>query len=200
MLPHEYQGVHKLTVVDVRKPVLDPLGATGALRNASDEHLLGRGMSDQRGNRASPAFLPAAQQDLITLTPEILARDPVPNPATSQREALRDADTDTDAGATTVSAPYLALAQTQAADSSRWLSARWDPWLRVSDSLIDERPVPYDDPPPPQILESQIVPAAVTTEYPEDHSVPAHAGSPQKPTPSPIAAGRDPATGKLGHL
>ncbi|KAI9442053.1 hypothetical protein BJY52DRAFT_1318841 [Lactarius psammicola] len=36
---------------------------------------LGRGMFDQQGDRASPAFVPAVQQDLISLTLEILARD-----------------------------------------------------------------------------------------------------------------------------
>jgi len=52
---------------------------------------IGRGMFDQQGDRASPAFVPAAQQDLISLTLEIMARDSVANAATSQREAFRDA-------------------------------------------------------------------------------------------------------------
>jgi hypothetical protein len=38
---------YKITPVDVRKSVLDPLGATGAFQNMSDRHLLGRGMFDQ---------------------------------------------------------------------------------------------------------------------------------------------------------
>ncbi|KAH9037355.1 hypothetical protein EDB84DRAFT_1142497 [Lactarius hengduanensis] len=37
----------------------------------------GHGTFDQDRNRESPAFVPAAQQDLIVLTLEILARDPV---------------------------------------------------------------------------------------------------------------------------
>ncbi|KAN0130536.1 hypothetical protein V8E53_011622 [Lactarius tabidus] len=41
-----------------------------------------------RGDRASPDFVPAVQQDLIILTLEILARDPVANAATAQREAF----------------------------------------------------------------------------------------------------------------
>jgi hypothetical protein len=43
------------------------------------------------GNRASPDFVPAVQQDLIILTLEILAREPVVNAATSQREAFHGA-------------------------------------------------------------------------------------------------------------
>jgi hypothetical protein len=44
-----------------------------------------------RGDRASPDFVPAVQQDLIILTLEILARDPVANAATAQREAFHHA-------------------------------------------------------------------------------------------------------------
>ncbi|KAN0130540.1 hypothetical protein V8E53_011626 [Lactarius tabidus] len=44
-----------------------------------------------RSDRASPNFVPAVQQDLIILTLEILARDPVANAATSQREAFHHA-------------------------------------------------------------------------------------------------------------
>ncbi|KAN0130554.1 hypothetical protein V8E53_011640 [Lactarius tabidus] len=56
----------------------------------TEDYALGRGMFDQQGDRASPAFVPAVQQDLITLTLEILARDPVKDAATSQREAFDD--------------------------------------------------------------------------------------------------------------
>ena len=52
--------------------------------------LQGYGRFDQQGNRTSPAFVPAAQQDLIVLTLEILARDDVADAATSQREAFHD--------------------------------------------------------------------------------------------------------------
>ena len=54
------------------------------------EYALGHGTFDQQGDRTSPAFVPAAQQDLIVLTLEILARDPVVDAATSQREAFDD--------------------------------------------------------------------------------------------------------------
>ena len=49
----------------------------------------GYGLFDQKGDRASPAFIPAAQQDLIILTLVVLARGPVAN-ATTQREAFLD--------------------------------------------------------------------------------------------------------------
>ncbi|KAH9053683.1 hypothetical protein EDB87DRAFT_1690153 [Lactarius vividus] len=51
----------------------------------------GSTMFDLQGDRTSPAFMPATQQDLITLTLEILARDPVTGAAMSQRYAFRDA-------------------------------------------------------------------------------------------------------------
>ncbi|KAI9439658.1 hypothetical protein H4582DRAFT_2215160 [Lactarius indigo] len=57
----------------------------------TEEYRIGHSTFDQQGGRASPAFVPAAQQDLITLTLEILARDPVANVATSWGEAFRDA-------------------------------------------------------------------------------------------------------------
>ena len=56
----------------------------------TEEFLRGQGKFDQQGDRTSPTFVPAAQQDLIVLTLEILARDPVADAATSQREALDD--------------------------------------------------------------------------------------------------------------
>jgi len=57
----------------------------------TEEYLTGRGTFDQQGDRASPAFVPAAQQDLIILTLEILTRDSVTNTTKPQREAFRDA-------------------------------------------------------------------------------------------------------------
>ena len=47
-------------------------------------------MIDHQGDRSSPAFVPAVQQDLITLTLEILARYPVAKAAQSQREAFNN--------------------------------------------------------------------------------------------------------------
>ncbi|KAH9023911.1 hypothetical protein EDB85DRAFT_2183133 [Lactarius pseudohatsudake] len=59
-------------------------------RDHSEEYRTGHRKFDQQleGDRASPAFVPAAQLDLITLTLEILARDPLTDNSTSQREAL----------------------------------------------------------------------------------------------------------------
>ena len=62
-------------------------------RRHTTEYVLGGGMLDQPGNRTSPAFVPAAQQDLITLTLEILARDPVAHAEMPERERFRDART-----------------------------------------------------------------------------------------------------------
>ena len=55
-----------------------------------EDYCNGRGMFDQQRNQVSPAFVAAAQQDLITLTLETLARDSVANAATSQREAFQN--------------------------------------------------------------------------------------------------------------
>ena len=54
----------------------------------TEEYRNGFGIYDQKGNRASAAFIPAAQQDLIILTLEVLARGPVAGRTTSQREAF----------------------------------------------------------------------------------------------------------------
>jgi hypothetical protein len=181
-----------------------------------DEYLTGRGTFGQQGDRASPAFIPAAQQDLITLTLEILARDPVANAATSQREAFSDACMQLGQVAATQARAQaraqtraqtqvvpelvletLALAQAQAADSIEMVKRALEPVARSLQPQIDEMPEPYDDPPPPQILELQIVPATVTTACP---AVPALAGSTQNSSPPPLASARDPATGELGHL
>ncbi|KAH9025462.1 hypothetical protein EDB85DRAFT_2149793 [Lactarius pseudohatsudake] len=59
-------------------------------RDHAEEYRTGHRKFDQQleGDRASPAFVPATQLDLITLTLEILARDPLTDISTSQREAL----------------------------------------------------------------------------------------------------------------
>ncbi|KAH8983795.1 hypothetical protein EDB86DRAFT_3246871 [Lactarius hatsudake] len=61
-----------------------------ARRDHSEEYRTGHRNFDQQleGDRASPAFVPAAQLDLITLTLEILVRDPLTDISMSQREAL----------------------------------------------------------------------------------------------------------------
>ncbi|KAI9439586.1 hypothetical protein H4582DRAFT_1941718 [Lactarius indigo] len=49
----------------------------------TEEYRIGRGTFDQRGDRESPAFVPAVQQDLVIVTLEILAR-PVTKAAAKQ--------------------------------------------------------------------------------------------------------------------
>jgi hypothetical protein len=55
------------------------------------EYRDGFGLFDPKGDRASPAFIPAAQQDLIILTLDILARHSVADAAPLQCEAFHDA-------------------------------------------------------------------------------------------------------------
>ena len=70
---------------------IDLLGASCAFRNTYTEvYYNGYGLFDRRGGRTSLTFIPAAQQDLIIITLEVLARSPVANAAASQREAFRD--------------------------------------------------------------------------------------------------------------
>ncbi len=57
----------------------------------TEAYRTGSGAFDQQGDRASPAFVPAVQQDLITLTLEILARGPVVGAVQLQHDAFRDA-------------------------------------------------------------------------------------------------------------
>ncbi|KAF8268507.1 hypothetical protein EI94DRAFT_1700246, partial [Lactarius quietus] len=83
--------LHEYAMVGVRKCGLDPPERRALFETRhTEEYRIGRGTFDQQGDRASPAFVPAAQQDLITLALEILTRDPVANAATSQREAFRN--------------------------------------------------------------------------------------------------------------
>jgi hypothetical protein len=56
----------------------------------TEDYRNGRGIFNQHGNRACPEFVPAAQQDLITLTLEILAQDTVATAAWEQCEAFRE--------------------------------------------------------------------------------------------------------------
>ncbi|KAI9442028.1 hypothetical protein BJY52DRAFT_1229238 [Lactarius psammicola] len=57
----------------------------------TQRYRIGYGTFDRHGDRASPVFLPAAQQDLITLTLEILVRDPVAGAMPSQHQAFHEA-------------------------------------------------------------------------------------------------------------
>ncbi|KAI9439621.1 hypothetical protein H4582DRAFT_1538334 [Lactarius indigo] len=173
----------------------------------TEEYRIGRGTFDQQGDRASPAFVPAAQQDLITITLEILARDPVANAATSQRDAFREAcmqlaqaaSTQARAqalsqtqGRTRVLSEFmletLARTQAQAADSIEVVKRALEPVAQSLRSQMNDTPRPYGDLPPSQVLEQQVVPATAPTILPDDGSVPAHVGSAQNLSPPPIDA------------
>ncbi|KAI9435653.1 hypothetical protein BJY52DRAFT_1331126 [Lactarius psammicola] len=162
---------------------------------------------DQQGDRASLAFVPAAQQDLIILTLEILARDPVANAATLQREAFRDACKQLAQVAST-QARAQALAQTRgqmqvlpelvletlartqarAADSIEMVKRALEPVALSLRPQIDDMPTSYDVPPPSEILEPQVVSAAAAMVCPDDGPVPGYTGSAQKSSPPPTEA------------
>ncbi|KAI9439647.1 hypothetical protein H4582DRAFT_1539493 [Lactarius indigo] len=87
-----------------------------------EEYRIGRGMFDQRGSQASPAFVSAAQQDLIILTLEILTRDPVTNVTTSEGDAFREAYKEFEGVALTqvlIQAPTQVLPRSQAEDETQ---------------------------------------------------------------------------------
>jgi hypothetical protein len=185
----------------------------------TDEYRNGHGTFDQHGGRASPAFLPAAQQDLITLTLEILARDPVADAAASQREAFHDACMQFGQMAATKARAYalaqsqeqtqvlpplvleaLTLAQAQAADSIEMVKRALEPVAQsLRPRIVDDVLMSYDNSPPSQTQtpEPQLALAAAAADCPDGRSVPTHAGSNQKSLPPP---GRAPAAGELGHL
>ena len=83
-----------------------PLGSPGIAQSILKERLAlfearnpakyraGDDISEQHGNRKSPAFIPAALQDLIMLTFEILTREPLADAEPLQRQAFLDAYTE----------------------------------------------------------------------------------------------------------
>jgi hypothetical protein len=176
----------------------------------TEDFILGHGTFDPQGDRASPAFVSAAQQDLITLTLEILARDPVANAATLQREAFRDICTRLGQEAkaqaqTPVPTPSrrqtqaqahiflesreeleaLALRQVQAADSMEMVKRALEPVLQ--DLSQPQNAMPHTDYTSPlQMPVPQIVtptPAQMVTTQ-----GPAHTRSSRRPQPPPIQA------------
>ena len=140
----------------------------------TEEYCKGFGIYDQKGDRASAAFIPAAQQDLIILTLEVLARGPVADMATSQREAfLRE---------------YMRFerytmmeAQAQAAQAAEFIEMirrALEPVFRQLDIIPPPIPVLWADPdrtrpglPSPQLPVEQIAtpqsPSAVTPVLPD---------------------------------
>ena len=169
------------------------------------EFCSGRSTFDQHGNRSSPAFMPAAQQDLITLTLEILARDSIAAPVTAQREASRDASHQpgqagmAQARELTRGLTHLlqdqravpgarALAQAlvlaQVADSIEMVRGALEPVLLSLQRRLAETPAPHDDSSPSQIRELQT--GATETASTTDTPSPAYVGSTHRLFSSPI--------------
>ncbi|KAH8991203.1 hypothetical protein EDB92DRAFT_2103666 [Lactarius akahatsu] len=157
--------------------------------------------------KGSPAFVPAAQQDLITITLEILARDPVANAVASQRDAFREAcmqlaqAASTQARAQALSHTHgrtrvlsefrletLARTQAQAADSIEVVKRALEPVAQSLRSQTNDTPTPYSDLPLSLILGQQVVPATAPTVPPENGPVLSHVGSAQNLSPPPIEA------------
>ena len=142
----------------------------------TEEYRTGRHTSHHHDDRASSTFLPAVQQDLITLTLEILAQDPVANAATAQREAFRDvcmpleqeATARAQALAETLGSQELpaetwALTQVRAADSIGLIRRALEPVIQGLS--VPQNTTPHADhtsQAPPQIPAQQIVTAPST--------------------------------------
>ena len=179
----------------------------------TEAYQVGRGTFDQQDARASPAFVPAAQQDLITLTLEILARDPVKNAGTSQREAFRNVCTQLGQVATTQARSQartqartqaqaqthvlletrevletLALGQVQAVDSIEMVRRPLEPvLLGLSLPQSAEIPTPQSDDTPP--IQMPIPsPAPVEMVSTNDTLGPAGVAPPHRRQPPPTQA------------
>ncbi|KAH8978309.1 hypothetical protein EDB86DRAFT_3108778 [Lactarius hatsudake] len=170
------------------EPIRQELGKLSEMRRA------GHGTSDQQGDRASAAFVPAAQQDLIALTLEILARgDLVEDVAMSRRDAFRDAfkqfvhvalEQARDQALAPMGAQMqvlpvpesvfetVARIQAHAADRFQMIQRTLGPVLQSLQLQTVEMPMPPPIPPPR-------VP---------DPPVPAHVGSVRKSSPDQIQA------------
>ena len=157
------------------------------------------GRFEQPGNRSSSAFMPAAQQDLIIITLDILARDSVANAATSQRNAFDEVCTRLGEEARAQvrrQMPYVvldareileevALSGVQAADSIGMVKHALEPVFRsLSQS---QHTTPYGYPlqmPMPQI----VTPAPAQTLSTNDMPALAQPRSTQRSQPPPIQA------------
>ncbi|KAI9449822.1 hypothetical protein BJY52DRAFT_1419836 [Lactarius psammicola] len=170
----------------------------------TEEYRTGLGRFDQQGDRASPAFVPAAQQDLVTLTLEILARDPVANVAKPRSEAFRNAYIQFVQVALTQALEQargqaqvmpgslletLARIQAQAADSFEMVKRTLEPVVESLRLQTVEIPTPNNNTSPPQMPVPSTEPApAAPMARPDSVPVPAHTGSTQKLSPQPIDA------------
>ena len=140
----------------------------------TDDYRKGFGIYDQKGDRASAAFIPAAQQDLIILTLEVLARGPVADTATSQREAflrgyvLFERYTIVEAEAQAAEFIKMTRRALESLLSQLHISLPQNPWT-------NSNPTPPGLPSPPLTV-SQIAtppsPSAVTPVFPDSASSP----------------------------
>ncbi|KAH9007464.1 hypothetical protein EDB83DRAFT_2461299 [Lactarius deliciosus] len=149
-------------------------------------------------NRESPAFVPAVQQDLIVLTLEILARDPVAKVATPHNDAFREAYKQFKKVALTralTQAPPQSQAdyetrariRAQAADSSDMVKRALGPVLQslgleAVEEAVEVPPL-QGDTSPPHILVEAVSDTAATSVRPDDAPVPDDAAPAQKLPP-----------------
>ena len=173
----------------------------------------GQGAFEQQGDRASDAFIRAAQQDLITITLEILARDPVGTAGRPQLKAFRDAyyrlgevavaqaweqvcsqlHPESAVPSESSILEAWALAQAQAADVIDVVTRALEPVLMDLQVQIVEMPtIPTGDIPLLQMPFQLPVPPIVSsppaaTVITKDHSTPgpSHVGSSLRPQPPP---------------
>jgi len=174
----------------------------------TEEYRTGRITFDQHGNRASPEFMPAAQQDLITLTLEILARDSVATAASEQREAFGEAcrqlrqvvsehawqQARIQTQRLPESSPTVlearAFANVQAKDSIQMVKRALKPVLDdLQVQLVEPTPHPHVDDAAAsasQMPVAQGSSALLEIVCPEDTPDPAPVGPALRPTPSPL--------------
>ncbi|KAH9054999.1 hypothetical protein EDB87DRAFT_1795483 [Lactarius vividus] len=194
----------------IRKEHMELFISRGDLK----EGRTGRGKFDQQpdDHRASPAFMPAAQLDLLTLTLEILARDSVAGAATPQRDAFRVAyeefvhvaftQAKENAQNQRLAWPLaqmrvlsasdqeaLAWINTQAWDSIEMVKRALQPVLHSLQPKSVKIPTPHTDTFPPQVPVPPVMPAmAAVKVHPDDGPVPAHPLLSQRSSPQQIEA------------
>ncbi|KAH9007890.1 hypothetical protein EDB85DRAFT_2174727 [Lactarius pseudohatsudake] len=198
-------------LADIKDMLIDLQGALEALKGTLWSYgrvRTSHGKFDQQleGNWALPAFVPAAQQDLIALTLEILAWDPIMGAATLQREAFCVAyeefkkvvftQAKEQAKEQRLGQPLaqtwvlsesdqeaLAWIEMQAGDSIEMVKRALGSVMQNLGLQIEDTPTPYRHP-PSIILPSQVV----STVYPDHVPVLVHVRFAQKLSPPLIEA------------
>ncbi|KAH9033171.1 hypothetical protein EDB83DRAFT_2319051 [Lactarius deliciosus] len=163
----------------------------------AEEYRTGHGTFDQKRDRGSPAFVPAAQQDLIALTLEILARDPVAKVAKSRGVAFRNAyeqfvQVALVQASTQTQTPVLPQTQAEFETRARILAQAADGFNMVKRALqpvlhslrLEAVEIPLqDDTSPPHVTVQAVSDTAATTVRTDDAPVPEHASPAQKSPP-----------------